>query len=39
MLKKLELIKKGDVISRSSKDTKINPFKKGGAIKKIIKKK
>jgi hypothetical protein len=31
--------KKGDIISRSLKDTKINPFKKGGAIKKTIKKK
>jgi hypothetical protein len=26
--------KKGDVISRSSKDTKVNPFKKGGSVKK-----
>ena len=31
--------KNGNVISRSSKDTKINPFKKGGVVKKIIKKK
>jgi hypothetical protein len=26
--------KKGDIISKSSKDTKVNPFRKGGAKKK-----
>jgi hypothetical protein len=32
--------KNGNVISRLSKDTKINPFKKeGGVVKKIVKKK
>ena len=31
--------KNGNVISRLSRDTKVNSFKKGGAIKKIIKKK
>ena len=38
-VEKTRINKKGDVISRSSKDTKVNPFKKGGTIKKIIKKK
>lgn len=31
-VEKIRTNKKGDVISRSSKDTKINPFKKGGMV-------
>jgi len=38
-VEKIKTNKKGDVISRISKDTKVNPFKKGGAVKKIVKKK
>jgi hypothetical protein len=32
-VEKTRINKKGDVISRSSKDTKVNPFKKGGTHK------
>jgi len=32
-VEKIRTNKKGDVISRISKDTKVNPFKKGGAVK------
>ena len=38
-IEKTRTNKKGDVISRVLRDTKVNPFKKGGAIKKIVKKK